>query len=86
MPMNALLVTLLVFSVMAAMLALSVAAEDGNVTAACEGNCSTAVGTVNVTVVDVPPPGFTGLFAYEPLDFSGLLSAISAFFSGIFGG
>ncbi|MFH0956413.1 MAG: hypothetical protein V1813_00975 [Candidatus Aenigmatarchaeota archaeon] len=43
----------------------------------CGDGCSTAVGTVNVTLLD-SPPAFSGFFLFEPFDFSGLFSAASA--------
>jgi hypothetical protein len=68
---------------MFALLAAGAAAAGGNATGdlgICDG-CSSAVGTVNVTLVE-PPPSFTGMFL-SAFDFSALAQALSAFFSAL---
>jgi hypothetical protein len=75
-----------VFPIAAVMLIAAMTASAANAAAndtleSCAGSCSTdtAVGIVNVTLVE-GPPAFTGLFL-TPFDFSGVFSVVSGMLS-----
>jgi hypothetical protein len=76
---------LLVMTLMMASAASAASNATGNdTTEGCASGCSTdtAVGIVNVTLVE-GPPAVTGFFI-QPFDFSGFFSAISSMLSAAF--